>query len=102
MHPAHVAVSMVNLICGFAALLLLFFTNGTPLHTLASFAVVVGYVANLLAVAIALVLLVVLAVRFVNGQAQALLKSQWLGLFNGTFVVAFWGAVLLYGRLNAS
>jgi hypothetical protein len=102
MHPAHVAVSVVNLICGAAAVLLFVLTPGRDLHTLFAFAVVGGYIANTLAVGITAVLIIVLLIRAARGQGRSFVAKQWLGLFNGSFVVAFWGALLLYGKLVAS
>ena len=102
MHPVHIAVSILNLVCGAAAVLLFVLPKETTLHTLAAFAVVGGYFANILAVAITLALVIVLAVRTARGQGRAYLSKQWLGLFNGSFVVIFWGSLLLYWKLVAS
>ena len=102
MQPVHVVVSVVNIICGIAAILLFVLANGSPLHTLAAFAVVLGYFANLLAVVITLALLIVLGVRAVQGQGKGYLSRHWLGFFNGSFVVAFWGSLALYVQLVAS
>lgn len=102
MHPVHIVVSVVNAICGVAFILLLVLSDGSLLHTLAAFAVVFGYFANLLAVIITLALLIVLGIRAAQGQGKAYLSHQWLGFLNGSLVSAFWLSFTLYAQIVVS
>ena len=54
MHPIHIVISVFNLLCG-GALLALFILPPEPYPSLATFAVFGGYIANALAVLIALI-----------------------------------------------
>ena len=95
MNPYHVFVSVINILCGVATIV----GWKYEIRGLLPLAVYVGYFANLIAVAVAFVLIVLLLARVPSGKARSLLSSSWLGFLNG-FVVAVAWAVFI--RLNMS
>jgi hypothetical protein len=95
MHPAHIVISALNAICGAIVLEMVLHGKDALTASIAPFAVVGGYLGNLIAIAIAGVLLILLVVRAPAGRARVTFERQWLGLFNGAFVVAFWSWVFL-------
>lgn len=97
MNFLHVSVSAINLLCLSAAVV------GTVAHSpnALTFGVVLGYFANLLAVLIAFVLLILFAIRTLKGKADGFLKSSWLGLANGGAVILAWVLFFSIGTLHA-
>ena len=87
MHPVHVVVSVFNLICGAIVLFMVLLGKDSMAAQAAPFAVVGGYFGNLIAISVAGVLVILLLARIPTHQARATFEKQWLGLFNGAFVV---------------
>jgi len=54
------------------------------------YAVVVGILANLLVVIVSLVMIPRLVYAYRQNILRQYLHNQWLGYFNGAFVVVFW------------
>jgi hypothetical protein len=86
MNPYHIFISIINILCGVAAIV----GWKYEFRGLLPLAVYVGYFANLIAVAVAFVLLVLLLVRVPSGKARSLLSDSWLGILNGFVVVVAW------------
>ena len=99
MHPLHIFISIWNLICGFAFALL--FTNWLEDSSgwLYIISVVGGYFANISAIFTSLVLCVFGLIHLVKGSAKTFIKTNWLGLFNGAFVVLFWASFFWYSHI---
>ena len=89
MHPFHILISVFNLLCGFT-LLALFILQSGPYPSLATFAVFGGYIANALAVLIALILVFWIVLTKLLKAEKVNIKKHWLGIFNGAFVVTIW------------
>ncbi len=89
MHPAHITILVVNILCGVFAYIGLFLFRDS-LGQLGGISVHVGYFANLIAIVVSFVLIILLAIRFVSGKHRDLLSDNWLGIINGIFVVVFW------------
>lgn len=99
MHPFHIFISIWNLICGFALILLFAFGEYTEFtEWLAAISIAPGYFANLLAVFISLVLCVFGLIHLAKGSVKAFVQTNWLGLFNGAFVVLFWASLFWYSQ----
>lgn len=95
MNKLHLSVSAANLVA------LLALPIGAILHSSIGLAVAVvgGYIANLAAILVAVVLLLVMAVRLPLGMAGATARRQWLGLVNGAIVVGAWALYPVIGKL---
>jgi len=86
MHPFHIFVSIANLAAAAAFFLLMCLPNGEHVG-LASFAVGGGYFFNAIAVAVSIVMLISLVWFAYKGKGRTFIRRQWLGVFNGAFVV---------------
>ncbi len=89
MHPIHVAISVFNILCGVLAYIGLYIFQDS-LSQLGAASVHVGYFANLIAIAVSFVLVVLLVIRYFSGNYRGFLSKNWLGIFNGISVVLFW------------
>ena len=96
MHPFHISISVINLLCGLAVALA--YTTNFHREDLLGFGIFVGYFANLLAVVISIVLFVILIVRYIKGQGKPFIARNWLGIFNGVFVLLFWPVAFCLSR----
>ncbi len=97
MHPFHIFISAFNLLC--AAALAAF--AWTDIAALGAFAVIGGYLANLLAALTSLVVAIWYLVSLAKGNGRKIVAGHWLGLFNGAFVVAFWTAFFNWSHIAA-
>ena len=97
MRPFHAYISAVNLVCG-VSFIALFLTDGdAKFREILSFiSVIGGPVANFIAVIISLVLLVRYSIQARQGNGKKLIEHEWLGLFNGAFVVFCWALFIGY------
>jgi hypothetical protein len=95
MNPYHIFISIINILCGIAAIV----GWKYEIRGLLPLAVYVGYFANLIAVVVSLVLIVLLITRVPSGKAKELLSTSWLGFLNGFVVVVAWGVFI---RLSMS
>ena len=102
MNRFHLVVSAVNIVAGLSFALLLWVRPEGEHPVWASFSVVGGYIANVFAVLVAVVVGILLVVRTLKGEARPFLKRHWLGLFNGLFVLLFWTALFSLGHLFES
>ena len=96
MSPLHIFISIWNLICGFAFILLISTSGNTAFREAISLIVVSGYFANILAVIVTFVLFVSYLIRLAKGSSEQFIKNEWLGFFNGMFVVFCWAAFIGY------
>jgi hypothetical protein len=95
MNPWHVTLSVLNLLCLASAII------GITAHipTALAFGVFVGYFVNLLAVAVAIGVVILLAVRARSDRWRRLFESSWLGLVNGAVVLLAWLGLFAVGKL---
>lgn len=99
MSVLHIGISIVNLLCAVTAFVGLI----THIPSALTFGVLIGYWANLAAVAIALWVLLLLSVRAFSGGARELISRHWLAIANGAVVVLAWVlyfAVFIIPRTN--
>ena len=97
MRKVHIFISALNLTCAFS-FILLFLTEGnsTFRKVLSLISVIGGPIANLVAVIISLIVLVRYFIQLAQGDTQQFIKYEWLGVFNGAFVLFCWGAFIGY------
>lgn len=97
MRKFHIFISALNLACVFS-FTLLFLTDGdsTFRKVLSLISVIGGPSANLVAVIISFIVLVRYFIRLSQGNAKQFIKYEWLGVFNGVFVLLCWGAFIGY------
>ena len=93
MHPGHIAVSAVCLLCGLSAVV----GYLVPSPGLLGSGVFFGYWATLAAIVIAIFVAGLLLDRARKGQAQPFIRRSWLGLANGGVALMFWLWVIAYG-----
>jgi hypothetical protein len=98
MHPLHVTISVLNVVCLTSALIGYFARNTAAL----TFGIFVGYWANALAILVAFVVALLLAIRFRSGGAPSTFRTSWLGLANGAFVLLFWSVAFAVPSLLAA
>jgi hypothetical protein len=98
MNPMHIAIAVFNLLCGLLAL------GGALAHVPSPliYGVFFGYWAHALALAVALWVLALIAVRSFSGKALITLAHNWLALANVAVIVAVWSAVVLVDRMIVS
>jgi len=97
MRKFHIFISALNLTCALS-FILLFLTDGDSAFrmALAFISVIGGPIANLVAVTISLMILVRYFIHVEVGNAKQFIKHEWLGVFNGAFVLLCWGAFIGY------
>ena len=69
------------------------FTINFQREYLLGFGIFFGYFANIFAVVISIIVFSILIVRHFKGQGKLFFDCNWLGIFNGVFVIVFWIAV---------
>ena len=94
MHPFHKFISVLNLTFG-AGALISYFVAKDILEKVLTVSIIGGYIGNVFAVLISIILTVLLAYNFSRNNQKAFIKSNWLGLFNGFFVIVFWCSFIL-------
>ena len=97
MRKFHIFISALNLACVFS-FILLFLTDGdsTFRSVLSLISVIGGPIANLVAVIISFIVLLRYLIRLSQGNAKQFIKHEWLGVFNGAFVLLCWGVFIGY------
>ena len=97
MHRIHIFISCINIFCG-AIFILGLILHGTVISGwLIAPGMVGGYIANIFTVIISFFLFIVFIVRLAQGKSRIFLARHWLGIFNGSFIVLFWGFIILMG-----
>jgi hypothetical protein len=99
MHPFHIAISAALLLSAIGLLL------GLELKQpeLVSLAVMAGWLFSVVALFAMFVLVTILAIRAVNGNARALFNKSWLGILNGIgAALVFWWLVMPPTPSNSS
>ena len=87
MHPWHLIVSVVNILCGISAYLGIYVFE-EYLGQIGGIMVIFGYFANLIALIISFVLIIVLTARAFKHKHRPFFSNNWLGIFNGLFVIS--------------
>jgi hypothetical protein len=100
MKPLHIGVAAFNLLCLLALVSAFILATDTLREGLASFAVVGGYVANLLALLVSAVLLILLVTRAFSGRAFSTFREHWLGVTNGVVVLLAWALFFALGGVR--
>jgi hypothetical protein len=100
MNPLHIGVAVINLLCLSALFGSDIVAPGSARVSLLTFAVMVGYFANAVALLVSSILLIWVVVRIFSGGAMSTLRGQWLGLANGAVVVIAWTIFFALGRLR--
>ena len=88
MQPWHLIVSVVNILCGITAYLGIYVFE-EYLGQIGEIMVIFGYFANLIALIISFVLIIVLTARALKHKHRPFFSNNWLGIFNGLFVILF-------------
>lgn len=96
MHPLHVGVGGVNLALAAALAWLAQFDPKDPQADLAVPVIVGGYLANLLALAIAAFVLAMLPAKLAAGQGGAWFRRHGLAMLNGLVVLLAWQWMLAH------
>ena len=96
MRKAHVVISIANLV------VLAAFIIGTTmdLPNLFMFGVIGGYFANVVAIVVAFLLVLIVAIRVPSGTALNTFRRQWLGIANGAAVVAIWSIYFVVEQMS--
>lgn len=102
-HPFHIFIAIWNLSCLFS-LVLVFCFKSELVDYLAAYAFISGAIGNLVAVIVTLALAIRCVIRITFRKTAEITSEDWLGLFNGAFVIFFWfcliGLMQLSGRFN--
>ena len=93
MHPGHIAISGVCLLCGVSAVVGYFI----PATNLLGLGVFFGYWATLSAIVIGIFVAGFLFDRAREGKAREFIRKSWLGLANAAVALSFWVWVIAYG-----
>lgn len=93
MYKSHIFVSCFNLLCALTLLVLFFVIPPNGESYLLAFALIGGYIGNVVALGVAVILLVLIACRAFTKKVQASISNHWLGLLNGFVVITFWGVI---------
>lgn len=100
MNPLHVVVAAFNLLCLLALVGALVLGAGSVRESLLSLAAVGGYFANLVALLVSAILLVLLVIRAFSRGARSTLRAHWLGIVNGEVVILAWVLYFALGSLR--
>lgn len=100
MNPLYVGTSLFNFACLFLLVATFFVENADTKASLAAFAVVGGFIANLMALAITGLLVVrVVAAAVLRQPYNKALRDNWLGIINGVVVLVAWALFFAIGKL---
>jgi hypothetical protein len=100
MKTLHVCVAAFNLLCLGAMASAFVVGGGSVKESLTAFAVVGGYFANLFALLVSAILLILLSIRAFSHRANSTLRAHWLGIANGGVVIFAWAVLFGFGRLG--
>lgn len=98
MNLLHISIAAFNLLCLLALVSSFVLGAGTLRENLASFAVFGGYAANLLALLVSAVLLILVGTRALSGRGIFTVRKHWLGVVNGAVVVSAWVVYFAIGN----
>ena len=95
MNTLHIAITLANFTTVVAAIY--GFVARRP--NVLAFGVVGGYLANAVALIVAIGVVAIIVAKLSSGSARGFIRRQWLGLANGAAVVASWAAFFFVGKL---
>lgn len=96
MHPVHIFISIVNILCLIAVAMTFSGHAGSHAEALVTYGVFFGYFANSAAIISAALVLLLVLIRIIRRSSTNSLKRHWLGLANGGVVLLFYGVLFTW------